>query len=355
MCYKELEEKPIIGILPGDAAGIGPEIVAKVAAKGFLNEQCYPVIIADIRVLKMGMKYAKADFAYSVIESIDEANWKNGIPVLDQKNLNPKEIQIGEFNPICGKASGDMLIKAISLYKEGKIDGFCFAPLNKTSMRKGGHLFESEQHLFAHYFDWKENPFGEVNVFDDIWSSRVTSHIPLKEVSANLNIESIGKSIKLIDSTLKRAGVENPKIAIAALNPHAGEDGLCGREEIDVIIPAIKEVKKHGINVLGPYPADILFVKAFNRDFNAAVTMYHDQGQIPLKLKGFDYGITIAAGFPAPIVTPAHGTAYDITGKGISKTTAFENAVKMTIRIAKCDMKINPNIKLPTGKVKRLY
>jgi 4-hydroxythreonine-4-phosphate dehydrogenase len=121
---------------------------------------------------------------------------------------------------------------------------------------------------------------------------------------------------------------------LAALNPHAGENGLCGREEIDVIEPAIEAMRAKGIDVSGPYPSDVLFIKAFSGDFDGVVTMYHDQGQIALKLKGFDEGITIAGGLPAPIVTCGHGTAYDIAGKGIARTSAMENAVKMTCRLA---------------------
>jgi 4-hydroxythreonine-4-phosphate dehydrogenase len=329
-------DKPILGILLGDAAGVGPEITAKVAANGTLEENCRPIILGDLRVLKRGMDFAGVDFPYTVIEKVEDADWSKGIPVLDQKNLNPEEIKVGELNTQCGKVSGDMLITAVNLYKEGKIDGFCFTPLNKAAMKMGGHHFESEHMLFAHHFNWTE-PFGEVNVLDGLWTSRVTSHIPIKEISDKLSVESIMRATRLIDKTLKRAGIESARIGIAALNPHGGENGLCGREEIDVIIPAIEEAKKAGITIIGPYPADILFIKAFNGEFDAAVTMYHDQGQIAMKLKGFEFGITIAAGFPAPIVTCAHGTAYDIAGKGIVKTGAFENAVKMAARIAKCD------------------
>lgn len=338
MTMEAYKEKPILGILLGDATGVGPEIVAKVAAKGILNEYCYPIIIGDARVLEMGMRIAKVDFPYTVIENVDQVKWGSAIPVLDQKNLNPDEIKLGEMNPYCGKVSGEMLITAVNLYKEGKIDGFTFAPLNKAALKMGGHSFESEHMLFAHHFNWTE-PFGEMNVLGDLWTSRVTSHIPIKEVSNKLTTESILRAIKLADKTLKRANIENPEIAVAALNPHAGENGLCGREEIDVIAPAMEEAKKLGIKVKGPYPADILFLKAFNGECNAAVTMYHDQGQIAMKLKAFEQGITVAAGFPAPIVTASHGTAYDIVGKGIAKTSAFENAVKMTARIAKCDKK----------------
>lgn len=330
--------KPILGIIIGDATGVGPDIVAKVAAKGFFQKYCLPIIIGDQRVLQMGMKNSNVDFPYEVYEDIEEVKWNDKIPVLDQKNLDPSKIKQGELSVYSGKVSGELLITAVNLFKKGKIDGFVFAPLNKAALRMGGHDFESEQMLFAHYFDWSE-PFGEMNVLGDLWTSRVTSHIPIKEVSHKLTKESILKAITLASRTLKRVGKEDARIAVAALNPHAGENGLCGREEVDVIIPAIKEADSKGINVTGPYPSDILFNKAFKGDFDAVVTMYHDQGQIAMKLKGFEQGITVAAGFPAPIVTPAHGTAYDIAGKGVAKTTAFENAVKMAARMALCDKK----------------
>jgi 4-hydroxythreonine-4-phosphate dehydrogenase len=340
MFNKTYKDKPILGILLGDAAGVGPEIIAKVAAKGILNEHCYPVIIGDLRVLRRGMKSAGVDFEHCVIDDMADADWSKGIPVLDQKNLNPEEIKIGEVSPLCGKASGDMLVTAVNLYKEGKLDGFCFAPLNKGALKKAGFNYESEHYLFADLFNWTE-PFGEINVLDDLWTSRVTSHIPVKEISDKLSTETILRAMKLVNKTLTRAGMENGSIAVAALNPHAGENGLCGREEIDIILPAMEEAKKLGINAVGPYPSDILFIKAFKGEFNAVVTMYHDQGQIAMKLKGFDQGITIAGGLPAAIVTASHGTAYDIAGKGIAKTAAFENAVKMAARIALNDRQKN--------------
>jgi 4-hydroxythreonine-4-phosphate dehydrogenase len=332
------ENKPVLGILLGDAAGVGPEIVAKVAAKGVLQSFCKPIIIGDVRVLRMGMKIAGVDFPISVIEKVEDAQWAEAIPVLDQKDLDPQTIKIGEVSPLCGKVSGDMLVTAVNLYKEGKIDGFCFAPLNKASLKTGGFHFESEHMLFAHHFNWTE-PFGEVNVLGDLWTSRVTSHIPIKEISNKLSTEKIMSAIKLVSKTLERAGINNPRIGIAALNPHGGEHGMCGTEEIDVINPAIEEAKALGFNVIGPYPGDILFIKAFNGEFDAAVTMFHDQGQIAMKIKGFDQGITVAAGLPAPIVTCAHGSAFDIAGKGIASTASFENAVKMAARIAECDKK----------------
>ena len=161
MFSKKCIDKPILGILLGDGAGVGPEIIAKVAAKGVLNEYCYPVIIGDLRILRRGMKISEVDFDHHVIDNIDCADWEKGIPVLDQKNLNPEEVILGEVNVKCGKASGEMLVTSVNLYKEGKIDGFCFAPLNKGALKKAGFNYESEHYLFANLFNQTE-PFGEI-------------------------------------------------------------------------------------------------------------------------------------------------------------------------------------------------
>ncbi len=232
-----------------------------------------------------------------------------------------------------GSANLDMLTTAVALYKAKQIEGFCFGPLNKAGMKEAGCPYESEHHLLAHEFNHTA-PFGEINVVGELWTTRTTSHIPISEVSNHITVDSIMRAITLANVSLRNSGIAKPRLAIAALNPHCGENGLCGREEIDVIAPAIAKAQSQGIDAQGPFPSDITFIKAFRGDFDGVVTMYHDQGQIALKLKGFEQGITIAGGLPAPIVTCAHGTAYDIAGKGIVKTSAFENAVKMASRMA---------------------
>jgi 4-hydroxythreonine-4-phosphate dehydrogenase len=161
----------------------------------------------------------------------------------------------------------------------------------------------------------------------------VTSHIPLKEVSNKLTIDRVYKTINLMYDTLLKAGYEKPRVAIAALNPHNGDSGTCGREEIDIIMPAVERAVQEGRNIFGPYSADTLFIKAFDGEYDAVVTMYHDQGQIALKLKGFDRGVTISAGLPNVKTTPAHGTAYNIAGKGIAITTAFEEAYRIATQM----------------------
>lgn len=325
---------PIIGILLGDGAGVGPELVAKISASGFFDGLCRPVVIGDARVFELGAKIAGVRVRYQKISRMDEADWNRGIPLLDRANLDPEsDFRMGTLSGKSGAACIDMIRTAVELFRRGEIQGFSFAPLNKAAMKMCGLEYESEQHLLAHLFDNKE-PFGEINVVGSLWTTRTTSHIPIKDVSLNLTKERIGSAIRLAHSALRMAGIGKPRLALAALNPHAGENGLCGREEIEVITPAIEEARARGIDASGPYPSDILFIKAFAGEFDGVVTMYHDQGQIALKLKGFDEGITIAGGQPAPIATCAHGTAYDIAGKGVARTRALENAITMTARMA---------------------
>ena len=328
-----MERKPILGILLGDGAGVGPEIIAKLAAANFFEEYCHPVFIGDIRIFNRALNAVGANVEIRTINDPTEAVWDGKCNIVNRNNLSCEEAPIGELTVACGKANLDMLTYAVELYKAKKIEGFCFGPLNKAGMKEAGCKFESEHHLLAHEFNHTA-PFGEINVCGELWTTRTTSHIPIKDVSAALSVNSIMRAITLANVSLKNSGIERPRLAIAALNPHCGENGLCGREEIDVIKPAIEEARKQGIDASGPYPSDITFIKAFRGEFDGVVTMYHDQGQIALKLKGFEQGITIAGGLPAPIVTCAHGTAYDIPGKGIVKTSAFENAVKMAARMA---------------------
>lgn len=337
-----MENRPIIAILLGDAAGVGPEIIAKLAVKGFFDEYCKPIVIGDFRVLARAFEVIGARTDVQIIENADEADWSLGLPFIDRKNCDPLEVPFAKANPIAGHANVDAMDYAVKLYKENKIAGICFGPFNKAMLKEDSRMlkadgshYESEHHYIAHLLKHTE-AFGEINAVKQVWTTRTTSHIPIAEVSRNLTLETIGRAITLMYKTLRNAGVKRPRIAVAALNPHAGEEGTCGREEIDVISPAIAIAndRYETDRITGPYPSDTLFVKAFQGEFDGVVTMYHDQGQIALKLMGFDEGITIAGGFEVPIVTGGHGTAYDIAGKNVVKTSAFENAIKMCTKMA---------------------
>lgn len=325
--------KPVLGILLGDATGIGPELVAKLAVRDFYKDYCRPVIIGDIRVFEEGLRVINGSVPHYAISSVEEADWDKGFPVLDTHDQDPSRIVMKKMDPYCGKGVLNMIDLACKLCVEGKIEGFAFAPFNKAGMKEAGCKFESEHYLMANIFG-VTNPFGEINMLGELMTVRTTSHIPLKDVSSALTIERISRAIELGHNTAKSLGLKEPRIGVAAFNPHCGEEGRCGREEIDAITPAVEQAQQKGWNVVGPLSSDIVFMRAFKGEFDAVVTMYHDQGQIALKLKGFDQGITVAGGMPYPIVTCAHGTAYGKAGEGRASTSAFENAVKMTARMA---------------------
>ncbi len=330
--------RPVLAVPLGDAAGIGPEIVAKVADSGFLEEHAKPIIVGDESVLKMGMKTAGVSFDYKVAFSMEEAVKLDGLVLWHTSSLNADKIDLAKVTAENGKEEGGNLVACIEYCKRGLIEGFCFAPLNKAALKAGGYDYPSEHELFADVYGVRDH-FGEMNVLEGLWNIRVTSHIPLKEVSEQITIPKILESVRLGHETLKRAGYKMPRIAVAAINPHGGESGTCGREEIDVIEPAIEKAREEGIDVTGPFPSDTLFIKAFQGEYDGVVTMYHDQGQIAIKLKGFYHCVTVSAGLPNAITTPAHGTAYDIAGKGICQTSAFEDAYKIAAQMALSDRK----------------
>lgn len=322
--------KPIIGILLGDPTGIGPEVVAKVISKNNLNLYCKPIIIGDFRILDSTLKNFGLKCPIQKIEEISQAKWEDIIPILDLKNIDPLDIKMGKISADAGRVMGEMFEKAIELYNQNLINGFSFAPYNKAALETGGVNINN---LFAKHLKIKI-PFGELILVNNLWISRVTSHIALKDISKNLNVNKIFNAIKLVHDTMILAGVPNPKIAVAALNPHAGDEGLFGKEEMEIIKPAIEKAQSKGYNAAGPYPADTLFIIALKGSYNGITAMYHDQCQIAIKLMNFEAAVTILGGFECPITTPAHGTAFDIAGKGVANPNAMEQAIIVAARIA---------------------
>ena len=325
--------KPILGVMLGEATGIGPELVAKLVAEDRLKKYCRPVLIGDARVLSMGQKIAGVEFPVAIVKQVQAVDWDGAISIIDLENHDPSSLVPGKIDVNSGRITGDNLLTCLKLLQNKDIDGLVFAPLNKEAMKRGGHEFEDEHRMFAHYLNW-DKPCGELNVLNKLWTSRVTSHIPLNSVAERLTVDNVLRAIRLIDQSLKRAGYEKPNIGVAALNPHAGEGGLCGREELDVIGPAIAAACAEGIAACGPYPSDTIFINAFKGNYDAVVTMFHDQGQIAMKLMGFQFGVTVAGGLPYAITTPAHGTAFDIAGKGVANPDASEQAVLLAARLA---------------------
>jgi 4-hydroxythreonine-4-phosphate dehydrogenase len=240
---------------------------------------------------------------------------------------------LGKVSTEAGLYALGCLRKAIETWQAGDIDAIVFAPLNKQAMKLAGMKQSDELHYFADLLGY-QGRVSEINICGKLWTSRVTSHIPLNAVSRALTVEGICGAIELLGQALQAGGVSFPRIAVAALNPHAGEGGLIGTEEITIIGPAIENARVNGATVTGPLPADTLFIAARRGDFDGVVTMYHDQGQIALKLLGFDRGVTLAGGLPAVITTPAHGTAFDIAGKGVADLGALREAFSVASRMS---------------------
>jgi 4-hydroxythreonine-4-phosphate dehydrogenase len=318
----------------GDCTGIGPEQCARILADRRLDDAARLLVVGDARVLVQGAQDAKVRVASHAYASPEDVDWtRPEVPVIDLANLDPGTVVRGQVSPESGRIAGETLAYMIELALQRRIDGITFAPLNKAALHAGGWRFNDEHQLFAH-LTRHTGFFGEMNVLDNLWMSRVTSHVSLKTALEQITPERIGEAIVLADATMRSAGFEAPRIAVAALNPHGGEGGLFGTEDIEIIAPAVARAASRGIHCRGPFPADTVFLKAFAGEYDGVLTMYHDQGQIATKLKGFNRGVTVTGGLKTVFTTPAHGTAFDIVGQGIAATGALEQAIRVGARLA---------------------
>ena len=325
---------PTIGVMLGDVTGIGPEIAAKVLASRVIAEQANLVAIGDARVLDLGIRDAGVTLPYTAYKSIDEVRFPRAdLPLVDLGNVDPAQFTRGESSPDSGRLTGDTLKAMIDLALAGKLDGISFAPLNKGAMHKGGWKFHDEHQMFAKLTD-HTGFFGEMNVIKEFSTFRVTSHVALREAVGMITAERITSAIQLAQDTLRAAGHAKPRIGVAALNPHCGENGLFGDEEIRIIRPTVDMLRASGIDCTGPVSSDAILLKALRGEYDGVVMMYHDQGQIATKLLGFNKGVTVTAGLKTVFTTPAHGTAYDIVGQGKADPGAMEHALRIAAQIA---------------------
>jgi len=307
--------RPRVALAIGDPAGIGPELVARLLAE--------PATCAAADVLLIGSRQAIEEGA--AIAGVASPLAATCVRLVDWPGREAYAFERGVAGAANGAFMLEMLRVGAGLVQRGLADALCFAPLNKGALRAGGMHEEDELRWFANLLDWR-GPCGELNVLESLWTSRVTSHIALKDVAANLSPERVAQAIGMITAALRTAGKTAARIAVCGLNPHNGDNGNFGREEIDVIRPGIELAAERGFPADGPFPADTIFVRARGGAYDGIVTMYHDQGQIAMKLMGFERGVTVQGGLPIPVTTPAHGTAYDIAGRGKAGVGAMRNA-----------------------------
>ena len=314
--------KPVIALFTGDPAGIGPELTAKLLA--------LPETSARAEILLIGNRATFAEGAAAAGNALPPA-----VRVHQWAGLDAPAFARGVVSERNGRFMLDALTEGARLVTSGAADALCFAPLNKGALRAGGMRQEDEMRWFAELLDY-DGVCGELNVLENLWTSRVTSHVPLNAVSSLLTSEKVAEAIRMITEALRAAGHANPRVAVCGLNPHNGDNGNYGDEEGRIIEPGVKLAAARGFAAAGPFSADTVFVRALRTDgtgYDGVVTMYHDQGQIAMKLLGFERGVTVQGGLPIPITTPAHGTAYDIAGRGVANPQAMKNAFDIACKM----------------------
>lgn len=329
--------KPAIALFMGDPAGIGPELIAKLLQDGSAAKLANILLIGSRGELEAGARAAGVALTLDVGQAGSVKGKDFDVPLLLQwAGSEASGFERGQVAQKNGKYMLDALAVGLDLCLSGAADALCFAPLNKGALRAGGMKHPDESHWFCEYINF-HGPCVEFNVLDGLWTSRVTSHVPLKDVSSLLTSEKVAAGIELLSKGLRSSGLAQPRIAVCGLNPHNGDGGAFGREEIDIIAPGVELARRNGYPADGPYPADTIFVRALKQGgagYDGVLTMYHDQGQIAMKLMGFERGVTVPGGLPLPIATPAHGTAYDIAGKGIANAGAMKNAFALACKMA---------------------
>jgi 4-hydroxythreonine-4-phosphate dehydrogenase len=315
----------------GDPAGISPELTAKALALPDVRQAADIVVIGDARILALGAKAAHVDLDMDVRASPGPFN---GRPVMvDLAHLDPASVTQGTATREGGAFALANFRRALELAASGDADAVCFTPFNKAAMRRAHPTYDDEIGYGAEVLG-NVGDASEFNIVDGLWNARVTSHMPLAAVAAAITRKNVLDAIRLTDRSLRDADVRTPRIAVAGLNPHAGDGGNFGREEIDAIAPAIEDARREGIVADGPFPADTVFVRARDGRFDAVVTMYHDQGQIAMKLMGFDRGVTLHGGLPVPVATCASGTAFDLVGRNCATPEGLQEAFDLALRIA---------------------
>ncbi len=325
------EGRPRLALILGDRYGVGPEIMARQLADEASLPDCDLVVIGDKRVLERGAGSVSLALDIPEIGDISAPLGGKRWALLDmpfEAELEP----LGRVSEDAGREVLACLARAAEAAEAGEIDGIVYSPLNKQAMRLAGHAAGDELDYLKPRMSGKTA--GEINILGDLWTSRCTSHIPLREVGNHITPATVRFGIDLLHDALEKAGRKSPRLVLSALNPHAGEGGAYGTEEIDILAPAVAEAKARGIAIEGPFPSDTIFPRAVNGTYDGVVTLFHDQGQIALKMVGLGKGVTLLAGLSVPVATPGHGTAYDIAGTGKARTEGLSMALDTVARMA---------------------
>jgi len=331
-----MKKKPIVGITLGDAAGIGPEITIKSIADGTLHELCLPLLIGDPLIVEETLKLVGVNLAFKEVKGPEECKGiRNIIEILPVKSRITLPIEYGKVDATFGEASVQQSMIAAKLALEGKIDAICSAPVNKEAMRLAGYLYEGQTQLFGEFC--KAKKWGMLLLFGPIRCYMLTNHLSLRDAIKKVTYEFLIDALELVAGSLSLfTQGRKPVIAISALNPHAGENGLFGREEIEQILPAIEWANQHltSAKVLGPIPSDTIFIRAKEGEFDAVISLFHDQANMAMKLIGFGEVVTFILGLPIIRTSVGHGTAFDIAGQNKANYRNMYAAIRTAAELA---------------------
>lgn len=323
----------IIAVTMGDPAGISPEIIIKALAEGELAG-IPAVVVGCASTLRrvMGLNITP-QAELRVIDRVNEAHFAPGIiNVIDEPLANPADLKPGVVQKAAGDLAWRCVKRATELAMNGEVHAIATAPLNKEALHSAGHIYPGHTELLAQLTHTKD--YAMVLYTDHLKVIHVTTHIALRKFLDTLNGERIQTVIGMADTFLRRVGFDKPRIAVAGVNPHAGENGLFGDEEITTVAPAIQAMKAQGIEVYGPCPPDTVFLQCQQGQYDMVVAMYHDQGHIPLKLLGFYDGVNITAGLPFIRTSADHGTAFDIAWTGKANSASMAISIKLAMQLA---------------------
>ncbi|MFZ7132374.1 MAG: 4-hydroxythreonine-4-phosphate dehydrogenase PdxA [Eubacteriales bacterium] len=314
-----------IGITMGDPAGVGPEIILKALSRNdTLKNKC--IIYGSINILTYYNNLLKYKLSLNEIKEPQDFHI-NCINVIDVVDFEPSKLNLGKVDPICGDAAYFYVERAIHDALDNYIQAVVTAPINKEALRLAGHQYDGHTEIFAKLTNTKK--YSMMLADKNLRVMHISTHTSLRNACNLVKKERIKEVVTLANDTLLRMNISNPKIAVAGLNPHSGEGGLFGDEEVNEIIPAINEMKENGFNVFGPIPPDVVFLRAHHGHYDMVIAMYHDQGHIPLKLLGFNTGVNVTIGLPIIRTSVDHGTAFDIAGKDMADETSLLEAIKI--------------------------
>ena len=329
----EKRQLPILAITMGEAAGCGPEIIVKALADQTVYQLCRPLVFGDAKRMSFVRDRIESSLKINRVTDAQSGLYQCGtIDVLDFDNV-PADLPFGQVDSRAGHAAYQYIEAAVQQALEKQVAAIVTAPINKEALHKGGHKFPGHTEILGELSQTKD--YAMMLSSDDLKVIHVTTHVSMRQAADLIKKERVLRIIRLADRTLRLLGLENPRIAVAGFNAHAGENGLFGREELDDILPAVEAAQKEGINASGPIPPDTVFFRTVKRkEFDIVVVMYHDQGHIPIKVLGFEEGINVTVGLPFLRTSVDHGTAFDIAGKGIADSASMTAAINFAAKVA---------------------